>query len=101
MDCQDRIRADGPEGGGHPDDQEAEIAIAEIDVRPEQVDRAVGGGNGKGQVPVRAPKTDGGLIDNRPALGAELDGPAARVRQVEIAGRAAAVDYVMADADKD
>ena len=58
--CQDRIRADGPEGGGHPDDQEAEIAIAEIDVRPEQVDRAIGGGNGKGQVPIRAAKMDAG-----------------------------------------
>ena len=48
---QDRIRTEGADRGRHPDDQEAEIAVGEVDVGSEQVDRALAAGNGKRQVP--------------------------------------------------
>jgi len=73
---QDGIGADGPERGGHPDDQAPEIVVGDVDVVSEQLDRAVAAGHGERQVPVAAPKVDGRVVDNRPALGADPDGPA-------------------------
>jgi len=35
---QDGIGTDGPDCGGHPDDQEAEIGLAEVHVGAEQLD---------------------------------------------------------------
>ena len=99
---QDGIGSDGPDCGGHPDDQEAEIGLAEVDVGAEQLDRALAAGRGQGQVPRGAPKVDAGVFDNRPALGADLDGMAAGITEVEVTVRGVAVAIaVVADANED
>jgi len=99
---QDGIGPDGPDCGGHPDDQEAKIGLAEVDVGAEQLDRAVAAGGGQGQVPRGAPKVDAGVFDNRPALASDLDGLAAGITEVEVTvGGAAAAIAVVAGANED
>ena len=58
---QDGIGADGPDCGGHPDDQEAKIGLGEVDVGSEQLDRALAAGRGERKVPLGVPKVGGGL----------------------------------------
>jgi len=53
-------------------------------------------------VPVSAPKVDGRVIDNRPALAADPDGPPDCVGHVEVTGRAAGVVIALvADTSED
>ncbi len=94
------IGADGPECGGHPGNQEAELGLVEVDIRPEQLDRAVAAGSGDRQQSIGTVKVDRRLRDKLPAARTDPDGLTGGIAKIEIKVRAV-TDGVAADANED
>ena len=67
----------------HPH-EERKVGLIDIEIFPQKIERPAAGGHGEGQHPLGAPEGDRGLIDDFPAVGADLDGSPGRVAQVEI-----------------
>ena len=97
---QDRIRTDRPEDRRQPGDHQAKISVGEVNVGPQQVDRAAAAGHGKRLQAHGTPKADVGPFDREPTTIVDRDSRAAGITQVEKVRRAFAVS-VAAGANKD
>ena len=84
VDHEDGIGADGHECRGHPADQEAEFQVVQVDILPQEGDRAVGRGGRKGEHAIGPAKTHGRALDDGPTLRGDLDGLALGIGEVEI-----------------